>query len=273
MNTPSAIPSTPKGPQDPAITQAKNPVAAHPITSAAIFVLVAAPVIALEASQWWASVAGGRSRASLLGLLDDITQKFSTRLRGTSAFIPAFIVVLALISGVPWPKEFAADAVPMDLVEKHLDLLSTGRLFASDQIADYLIFRNPRQKVFIDSRAQNGAAELFIIGGQVSTSATKANPNWTANYEHWIMSPRKQFVRGSFPGGPGRVPAIAVPATVAAQWSTRSAEAGRCLETGRCAKCIADRILFCLRKNADRADHGLGPTRSSPASIPIRLKW
>ena len=44
MNTPSATPSTPKGPQDPAITQAKNPVAAHPITSAAIFVLVAASI-------------------------------------------------------------------------------------------------------------------------------------------------------------------------------------------------------------------------------------
>jgi len=41
MNTPSA---TPNAPRDTAITQAKNPVAAHPITSAAIFVLVAASI-------------------------------------------------------------------------------------------------------------------------------------------------------------------------------------------------------------------------------------
>jgi hypothetical protein len=122
------------------------------VRHATIFVLVSAPVIALEASQWWASVAGGRSRASLLGLLDDITQKFSTRLRGTSAFIPAFMVVLALISGVPWPQGLAADAVPTNLVDKHLDLLSNGRLFTSDQIADYLVFRSLGQKVFIDSR-------------------------------------------------------------------------------------------------------------------------
>jgi hypothetical protein len=122
------------------------------VRHATIFVLVVAPIIALEASHWWASVACGRSRASLLGLLDDITQKFSAGLRGTSAFIPAFIVVLALIPGVPWPQEFAAETVPMKLVEKHLDLLSSGRLFASDQIADYLIFRNARQKVFMDSR-------------------------------------------------------------------------------------------------------------------------
>ena len=45
MNTPSATPSTPRGPQDPPINQAKNPVAAHPITSAAIFVLVAASIL------------------------------------------------------------------------------------------------------------------------------------------------------------------------------------------------------------------------------------
>jgi Protein of unknown function (DUF3311) len=44
MNQPSATPSAPRDPQDPALNQAKNPVAAHPITSAAIFVLVAASI-------------------------------------------------------------------------------------------------------------------------------------------------------------------------------------------------------------------------------------
>src|SRR6201986_2076150 len=44
MNQPSATPSAPRGPQDPTLNQAKNPVAAHPITSAAIFVLVAASI-------------------------------------------------------------------------------------------------------------------------------------------------------------------------------------------------------------------------------------
>jgi hypothetical protein len=44
MNQPSATPSTPRGPEDPSTARAKNPVAAHPITSAAIFVLVAASI-------------------------------------------------------------------------------------------------------------------------------------------------------------------------------------------------------------------------------------
>jgi hypothetical protein len=140
------------------------------VRHATIFVLVAAPIISLEASEWWSSVAAGRARTSMLGLLDDMTQKFSSKLSGTSVFIPAVIVVLAFVSGVPWPQQFAADAVPMKLVERHLDLLSSGRLFASDQIADYLVFLNPRQKVFLDSRHnyygdQIGNDYMAIAGG------------------------------------------------------------------------------------------------------------
>jgi Protein of unknown function (DUF3311) len=40
----SATPSAPRGPGNTAIAQRKNPVAAHPITSAAIFLLVAASI-------------------------------------------------------------------------------------------------------------------------------------------------------------------------------------------------------------------------------------
>jgi len=45
MNTPSATPSAPRGPENTANSRTKNQVAAHPITSAAIFVLVAAAIL------------------------------------------------------------------------------------------------------------------------------------------------------------------------------------------------------------------------------------
>src|ERR1700680_4289220 len=45
MTQPDATPSAPRGPQDPDITAAKNPVAAHPVTSAAIGLLVAAAIL------------------------------------------------------------------------------------------------------------------------------------------------------------------------------------------------------------------------------------
>jgi Na+/melibiose symporter-like transporter len=44
MNMPSAAPSEPRGPENTGPIKAKSPVAAHPITSAAIFTLVAASI-------------------------------------------------------------------------------------------------------------------------------------------------------------------------------------------------------------------------------------
>ena len=41
----AARPSTPRGPRESTITQAKSPVAAHPITSAAIAVLITASIL------------------------------------------------------------------------------------------------------------------------------------------------------------------------------------------------------------------------------------
>ena len=45
MNQPYPTPSAPEGPQGSPVIHAKSPVAAHPITSAAIFVLVAASIL------------------------------------------------------------------------------------------------------------------------------------------------------------------------------------------------------------------------------------
>jgi hypothetical protein len=44
MTQPDATPSAPRGGQDPAITQPKNLVTAHPITAAVIFILVAGSI-------------------------------------------------------------------------------------------------------------------------------------------------------------------------------------------------------------------------------------
>ena len=56
MNQPDATPSAPINPPAPAITQARNPVAAHPITSAAIFVLVAGSILCTLIVPIYASV-------------------------------------------------------------------------------------------------------------------------------------------------------------------------------------------------------------------------
>ncbi|HUS08272.1 MAG TPA: hypothetical protein VMZ52_18355, partial [Bryobacteraceae bacterium] len=118
-----------------------------------IYLLVATPIIAQELSTWWSEWVAGRSGASLPAMLNDVSQQLTSGLPGTSLFIPAVIVTLACLPGLHWPQEFPEAAVPAKMIERHAGLLANGRVFASDQIADYLIFRNyPSQRVFFDSR-------------------------------------------------------------------------------------------------------------------------
>ena len=81
--------------------------------------------------------------------------------------------MLAVAPGLYWPAGFPdGGSIPTKMIESHRDLLTDGRVFTSDQIADYLIFRNaPRQRVFIDSRHNYyseaiGNDYLAISGGQ-----------------------------------------------------------------------------------------------------------
>ncbi len=71
-----------------------------------IYVLVAAPIIAVELSEWWTDFARSRSRASLAGMLHDVSQQLTVRLPGTSAFIPLVIMVLAIAPGIHIPSQF-----------------------------------------------------------------------------------------------------------------------------------------------------------------------
>src|SRR5208282_2199011 len=43
-------------------------------------------------------------------------------------------------------------------------------------------------EVFVDGCAQYSATKLLVVRRQISSSASKANPHWTANYEHSAKS-------------------------------------------------------------------------------------
>ncbi|MEO7142568.1 MAG: hypothetical protein ABI165_03610 [Bryobacteraceae bacterium] len=147
-----------------------------------IFVLVATPVIAVELSEWWTGVTWSRPRTSLLGTLGDLSRAVSEKLPGASLFIPIAIIGLAFAPGLNWPVAFPEGAVPVRLIEPHLDLLASGRLFASDQIADYLIYRNyPRQKVFLDSR-HNYYGEAI---GNDYLAINKGGPEWRRLFDRY----------------------------------------------------------------------------------------
>jgi hypothetical protein len=148
-----------------------------------IFVLVAGPVIAVELSEWWTKLVANRSRASLLGMLEDVSRQLTARLPGTSLFIPLVILVLAVAPGIRWPTAFPdGGGVPVKLIEPHLDLLASGRLFASDQTADYLIFRSyPRQRVFLDSRHNYYGEKI----GNDYLAINNGWPKWRSLLDDW----------------------------------------------------------------------------------------
>lgn len=140
-----------------------------------IYALVAAPVIAGELSDLWRSVTDGQTKASLLGTLRGISETMSSAMPGTSAFIPAVIVLLAVVPGISWPTAFPDGSVPVKMIEQHRDLLASGRVFSPDQVGDYLIFRNfPQQRVFFDSRHNYYGPEI----GDEYLAVMDGKPGW-----------------------------------------------------------------------------------------------
>ena len=135
-----------------------------------VFVLAVSPMIAMELTAWWNWVAGERKKTSVLRILHDVSVQLTLNLPGTGVFIPVCVLALAVMPGLHWPQEIPEGIVPVKLIEPHLELMAKSRLFASDQIAGYLIFRNyPRQRVFFDSRHNYYGAEIgdeyFAIEG------------------------------------------------------------------------------------------------------------
>src|SRR5260370_1902704 len=82
-----------------------------------IFLLIAAPIVAVELSAWWTELAAGKSKASLLGMLEDVSRQLSMKLPGTSVFIPLAIGGLAWAPGLPFPSGFPEEAVPIKTME------------------------------------------------------------------------------------------------------------------------------------------------------------
>lgn len=125
------------------------------VRHAPLYALVAAPLLAVALSDWWkqnAMLAGSRScRRILFQLGQDLRPGFMR----TSLWVCTPVLALSLLSApVPWPRDFPSEAFPTDLIQRNQRLLSGGRVFTSDQWADYFIYLfYPKQKVFFDGRS------------------------------------------------------------------------------------------------------------------------
>jgi hypothetical protein len=123
-----------------------------------LYVIVAAPICAAEASRWWAEWSAGFSHRSIGGTLRDCLHDFSSRPQRSSLWAPAVLLSLSL---VPWngPRDFPDNKFPVTAVLRNADVIapSSGaqpRILTSDQWGDYLIYHlYPKGRVFVDGRS------------------------------------------------------------------------------------------------------------------------
>lgn len=120
-----------------------------------LYASVAAPLIACELSEWWGGRASAKNKTSAVRILYQLGSDLSTGFRRTSIWPVVFVVALmALDAPVKWPRDFPSEKFPIEMVNRHAELIASGRLVTPDQWGDYIIYRfYPRQKVYVDGRS------------------------------------------------------------------------------------------------------------------------
>ncbi len=125
------------------------------IRHAPLYASVAGPIMATLGSRWWHRVAQRSGRSCLPRLLLELGEDLRPSFARNTVWMALPVLVLAVLNlPVAWPANFPREAFPIDMIERHQTLLSSGRVLTTDQWADYLIYRMyPRQRVFIDGRS------------------------------------------------------------------------------------------------------------------------
>lgn len=137
-----------------------------------IFVTVAAPVIAAEICRWWESATRSARKGSLPAIVNAIAADSAGGFRRSSAWPAMAMVALILMRGLMrWPQDFPDEVFPAKMVHAHAAEILRSRVLTTDQWADYLIYTDPSQKVFVDGRSdfygpEIGNQYLRILNGQ-----------------------------------------------------------------------------------------------------------
>lgn len=129
-----------------------------------VFLAVTIPLIAAEVNDWWNWLSIGAGKNSLVGILNAMSRDLVPGFRRTSVW--TFVAIAALIAindPIKWPKDFPKELFPTEIVHANQARILNSRILTTDQWADYLIFVNPKQKVFMDGRSDFYGPE---VGGQ-----------------------------------------------------------------------------------------------------------
>ncbi len=167
-----------------------------------IYITVAAPVIAGEIGRWWESFTPSPRKGSLPSILNQISADSVAAFRRSSAWPAMAIIALILIrQPIQWPQDFPDQVFPVKMVRTHAAEILGSRVLTTDQWADYLIYTDPRQRVFVDGRSDFYGAEignqyLRIVNGQWDWQQLMAKYNFNLALLP-IDLPISQLLKGS----------------------------------------------------------------------------
>jgi hypothetical protein len=136
-----------------------------------VYVTVVGPAIAFEIASWWKKATASAPRNSLRQIVNQMAADITPAFRRSSIW-PASVVVGLTLTGPPiaWPKDFPDVVFPVKMVHDHPAEILNRHVLTTDQWGDYLIYTNPKQKVYVDGRSdfygpEVGNEYLHLIGG------------------------------------------------------------------------------------------------------------
>jgi len=139
------------------------------------FAIVCVPIIAAE---WTLLLAEWKPARPLQDAFSASADKFAH----VSIWPAVFVCGIALAGGIAWPTDFDREDFPVAIAAAAPQpLLDQTRLFTTDQWANYLIFKNPNRRVFLDSQHQ-------MYGEKILTDALgmmSGRPDWRELLDHY----------------------------------------------------------------------------------------
>jgi hypothetical protein len=150
-----------------------------------MFAIVAAPAIVSEATRLWSAWAGVGASRSLRAVFDRLAGDLAVGARRNSLLPAALVLVFMFSSGwLGWPSDFPAARFPLRLIGRNQPLLASGRVFTSDQWGDYLLYRFPRQRVFMDGRSDFYGPEV----GRLYLRILYGHPDWRSALDRYAVA-------------------------------------------------------------------------------------
>jgi hypothetical protein len=168
-----------------------------------LFIVTVMPLIGLAATELWAECTAGQSKASVLGVLADLSEKATAKIQPVSIWLFVMIAGVALFTSPRrWPSDLSEKYFPRSVVHQYKDQLAAARVFTTDQWGDYLLWTGyPRQLVFMDGRSDFFGEEI----GREYTTVLSASPGWRQILErrrvNMILVPPETPVVGMLTSG------------------------------------------------------------------------